>query len=68
MKAYWLQFKTGDINCTDKHIAGNATLQYNITGLEPWTVYEVRIAAITIARGPWTSPRELRTMESGKLW
>ena len=41
-------------------------MQYNITGLAPWTVYEVQVAAMTVARGPWTVVRESRTNESGK--
>ena len=54
------------MNYTKIFIGGNNSLQYNITGLAPWTEYSVRIAAMTLAMGPWSSPKTSRTMESGK--
>ena len=47
-------------------ITGNDSLQYNITGLAPWSVYEVQIAAMTVAQGPWSVVRISRTNESGR--
>ncbi|CAB4015339.1 Down syndrome cell adhesion molecule-like isoform X1, partial [Paramuricea clavata] len=62
---YYLQYKTPwDVNYTRIFIAGNDTLQYNITGLFPWTNYTVQIAAITVALGPWTLLRASETDES----
>ena len=64
---YHIQYKTPlDLSYTRIFITGSDTLQYNITGLAPWTDYDVRIAAMTVALGPWSLPVASKTMESGK--
>jgi len=39
---------------------------YMLTNLKPFTKYEVRIAAITSARGPFSNWSAVRTAEAGK--
>ncbi len=64
---YHIQYKTQrDVNYASVSVTGNDTLQYNITGLAPWTDYDVQIAAMTVALGPWSLPVTSKTMESGK--
>lgn len=44
---------------------GNNTLVYKITGLKPWSKYDIRVAAVTVAIGPWSEWKMSMTMEDG---
>ncbi|XP_028396444.1 roundabout homolog 1-like [Dendronephthya gigantea] len=62
---YDLQYrKPSDQNFTEIFVIGNGTLECNITNLDPYSVYEVRVVAKTVARGIWGSWVASRTLES----
>ena len=42
------------------------TNSLNITGLHPYYTYQIRIAAVTRAAGPFTETKTVRTLEYGK--
>ena len=43
------------------------TVNFNITGLSPGTIYTLRVAAATVnGTGPYSSQRRIRTVETGK--
>ena len=41
-------------------------IQADLTGLQPFTVYSVRVAAFSFEDGNYTSPLLVRTLEGGK--
>ena len=44
----------------------SSDLEFNITGLQPFTDYSVSVAAITIAAGPTSGVVAVQTNESGE--
>jgi len=45
---------------------GRNSIQADLTGLQPFTVYSVRVATFTFEDGNYTSPLLVRTFEGGK--
>ena len=42
-------------------------LNYTIGNLDKWTIYELKVRAVTIAPGPFSDQVIVRTNEDGKL-
>ena len=40
---------------------------FNITSLHPYYLYECRVAAVAVVRGPFSTPVQVRTEEDGKM-
>ncbi|ORU95058.1 MAG: hypothetical protein A6F71_10415 [Cycloclasticus sp. symbiont of Poecilosclerida sp. M] len=41
-------------------------IQKELTGLHPFYTYELRVATVTIAAGPYSEPFRVQTKEAGK--
>ena len=48
------------------HITPSSEVHYTVTGLHPYTTYDINVAAVTIAQGPNSSQLLVRTDEDGK--
>ena len=48
-------------------IDAGLVLNYTIGNLDKWTIYEVKVRAVTVAPGPFSDKVTVRTSEDGKL-
>ena len=48
-------------------IDAGLVLNYTIGNLDKWTIYEVKVRAVTIAPGPFSDKVTVRTSEDGKI-
>ena len=49
------------------HTVETVNTHINITSLHPYYVYECRVAAVTVIRGPFSTAVQVRTGEDGKI-
>ena len=57
--------KTSEGNISNLTLGGDQN-SHRLTNLKPFTEYDVRIAAVTVARGPFSNWSTSRTEEAGK--
>lgn len=48
-------------------IDAGLVLNYTVGNLDKWTIYEVKVRAVTVAPGPFSDKVIVRTNEDGKL-
>jgi len=65
LQSFILQWRSKDGIFTETRPAEDHS--YSITGLTPYTEYNISIAAVTVAPGPFSDEVIIRTSEDGKL-
>ena len=59
--------EVNEIQTQQLHRVETVNTHINITSLHPYYVYECRVAAVTVIRGPFSTAVQVRTGEDGKI-
>lgn len=59
-------YPSNNISNTVEFSSESSSLFYTISGLNPWTFYSVKVAAFTVALGPYSNVLQLQTQQSSK--